>query len=91
MTTQTDLIQPGVRAVAAFEAGRRLVESGEIDLERLAGLVCTAEDAPHVRSHVRSMLPALVVRYGEAVALQQAIAWAVATRLAARRSARRKH
>lgn len=91
MTTQTELIQPGVRAVAAFEAGRRLVESGEIDLERLAGLVCTAEDAPHVRSHVRSMLPALVVRYGEAVALLRASEWALATRKAALRFARRRH
>lgn len=90
MTTQTELIQPGVRAVAAFEAGRRLVESGEIDLERLAGLVCTAEDAPHVRGHVRSMLPALVVRYGEAGAVKHATDWAAATRKAAVRSARRK-
>lgn len=92
MTTQTVKTEPDIRGcVAAFEAGRRLVASGEVDLERLVGLVCAVDEAAHVRSHVRSMLPALVVRFGEVVAVQQATGWAAATRKAAARSARREH
>lgn len=92
MTTQTVKTEPDFRVcVTAFEAGRRMVEAGEIDLDRLAGLVCTADDTPLVYHHVCRMLPALVARYGETVALRKAGEWAAVARKAVVRSARRKH